>query len=152
MNRGDLFAAKQRRFKKGFLIASAIEVTVRVQVNNYCELSKWSTTLFYSNNNFCTDRLLRKRFFKFNRCVCKNHQQSILVSNLHDLPVSLACVADVWKGWEREFYSLPFPFERLPRRLCVADALNLLYRADYTNGLDECVGRLQRRLPMMKFI
>ena len=30
---------------------------------------------------------------------------------------------------------------------CVADALNLLYRkSDYTNGLDECVGRLQRRL------
>ena len=29
---------------------------------------------------------------------------------------------------------------------CVAsDALNLLYR-DYTNGFDECVGRLQRRL------
>ena len=27
---------------------------------------------------------------------------------------------------------------------CVADALNL---PDYTNGLDECVGRLQRRLP-----
>ena len=34
---------------------------------------------------------------------------------------------------------------------CVADALNLLYRANnlrtgYTNGLDEYVGRLQRRL------
>ena len=28
---------------------------------------------------------------------------------------------------------------------CVADALNLLY-TDYTNDLDECVGRLQRRL------
>ena len=28
---------------------------------------------------------------------------------------------------------------------CVADALNLLY-IDYTKGLDECVGRLQRRL------
>ena len=32
---------------------------------------------------------------------------------------------------------------------CVANALNLLYIAqtDYTNGLDECVGRLHRRLP-----
>ena len=29
---------------------------------------------------------------------------------------------------------------------CVADALNLLHIADYTKGLDECVGRLQRRL------
>ena len=32
---------------------------------------------------------------------------------------------------------------------CVADALNLLYidsQTDYTKGLDECVGRLQRRL------
>ena len=30
---------------------------------------------------------------------------------------------------------------------CVADALNLLYRtSDYTNGLDEWVGWLQRRL------
>ena len=28
---------------------------------------------------------------------------------------------------------------------CVVDALNLLFM-DYTNGLDECVGRLQRRL------
>lgn len=33
MNRGDLFTAKQRRFKKGFLIASAMEVAMRVQVN-----------------------------------------------------------------------------------------------------------------------
>ena len=35
------------------------------------------------------------------------------------------------------------------RVACVTDALNLLYRATqmgYTNGLDECVGRLQRRL------
>ena len=31
------------------------------------------------------------------------------------------------------------------RLACVADTLNLLYR-DYTNGLDEYVGRLQRRL------
>jgi len=30
---------------------------------------------------------------------------------------------------------------------CVADALNLLYRtSDYTNGLDEWLGRLQRSL------
>ena len=31
---------------------------------------------------------------------------------------------------------------------CVADALN--FQTDYTNGLDECVGRLQRRLPQGK--
>ena len=30
---------------------------------------------------------------------------------------------------------------------CVADPLNLLYEL-YTNGLEECVGRLQRRLPL----
>ena len=36
---------------------------------------------------------------------------------------------------------------------CVADALNLLYIAsDYTNGLDECVGRLQRRLCEGRYI
>ena len=30
---------------------------------------------------------------------------------------------------------------------CVADALNLRYiRMDHTNGLDKCVGRLERRL------
>ena len=31
---------------------------------------------------------------------------------------------------------------------CIADAINLLYTAqtDYTNGLDECLGWLQRRL------
>ena len=32
------------------------------------------------------------------------------------------------------------------RLACVADALNLLYIEDCTKGLDECVGRLQRRL------
>ena len=39
------------------------------------------------------------------------------------------------------WYPYPLP--------CVADALNLQYRASGTvqNGLDECVGRLQRRLP-----
>ena len=31
---------------------------------------------------------------------------------------------------------------------CVADALNLLYKW-YTNGFDECVGRLQRRLGVL---
>ena len=31
---------------------------------------------------------------------------------------------------------------------CVADALDILYRADYTEGLDQCVGRLQRKLKM----
>ena len=38
-------------------------------------------------------------------------------------------------------------FDKLGRFIlaCVADALNLLY-IDYTKGLDDCVGRLQRRL------
>ena len=39
---------------------------------------------------------------------------------------------------------------------CVADALNLMYIAssqtEYTNGFDECVGRLQRRLYFSRFL
>ena len=31
---------------------------------------------------------------------------------------------------------------------CVVEALNILDRADYTKGLDQCVGQLQRRLKM----
>ena len=60
------------------------------------------------------------------------------------------------QNWE--FVSTPlstqnycFPGNQPPSAIslmvaCVADAVNLLYIADYTNGLDECVSRLQRRL------
>ena len=48
-----------------------------------------------------------------------------------------------WREKELPFCSL----SHVPRAslACVADALNLLY-TDYTKGLDECVGRLKRRL------
>ena len=43
------------------------------------------------------------------------------------------------------FLNFEFVNELLWYVACVAETLNLLYR-DYTNGLDEYVGRLQRRL------